>query len=166
MAAQTMATQWLERTLDDSAGRRLYLPQAFLGADAIARLLLNVIKGMSINPTVIASHVAEELPFLATENLLMAAVAAGADRQVVHERIRLNSQQVTASIKSGGGRNDLIERLQADPAFVGVNFTAVLKPSQYVGRAPEQTTEFIQDVVEPIRNRYPSLLNQSANVQI
>ncbi len=166
MAGQTTATQWLERTLDDSASRRLYLPQAFLGTNAIARLLLNVINGMSINPAVIASHVAEELPFMATENLLMAAVAAGADRQVVHERIRLNSQQVTANLKSGTGRNDLIERLQADPAFTGVNFTAVLNPRQYVGRAPEQTTEFIQEVVKPIRDRYPSLLNQSANVHI
>jgi adenylosuccinate lyase len=166
MAAQTMATQWLERTLDDSAGRRLYLPQAFLGADAIIRLLLNVIHGMTINPAVIAHRVAEELPFMATENLLMAAVAAGADRQVVHERIRLKSQQVTANLKSGAGHNDLIERLQVDPAFAGVNFADVMTPSHYVGRATEQVVEFITQVVDPIRNRYPSLLNQSATVHV
>jgi adenylosuccinate lyase len=166
MAAQTMANQWLERTLDDSAARRLYLPQAFLGADALARLLLNVINGMAINPAVIAHHVAEELPFMATENLLMAAVATGADRQVVHERIRLNSQQVTSNLKSGSGRNDLIERLQTDPAFARVDFAEVMQPGRYVGRAPEQTIEFIREVVEPIRRRYPLLLNQSANLHI
>lgn len=166
MAAQSMSNQWLERTLDDSAARRLYLPQAFLGADAIAKLLLNVIGGMTINPAVIAHHVSEELPFMATENLLMAAVAGGADRQTVHERIRLNSQEVTSNLKDGSGRNDLIERLMVDPAFALVNFADVLNPTHYVGRAPEQVAEFVNDVVKPIRSRYPSLLNQSSIVQI
>ena len=103
---------------------------------------------------------------MATENLLMAAVAAGADRQVVHERIRLNSQQVTANLKSGTGHNDLVERLKADPAFAGVNFADVMASSHYVGRAPQQVGEFIREVVDPIRSRYPSLLNQSASVQV
>jgi adenylosuccinate lyase len=166
MAAHTMSTQWLERTLDDSAGRRLYLPQAFLGVDAILRILLHVIQRMTINKAVIAHHVAEELPFMATENLLMAAVAAGADRQVVHERIRLISQQVTANLKSGAGHNDLIERLQADSVFGGVNFANELSPSHYVGRAPEQVAEFIHQVVDPIRSRYPGLVFTSPELHV
>src|SRR5262245_24283708 len=109
-AAQTAATQWLERTLDDSVNRRLTLPQAFLGADGVLRLALNICRGLVVHPEVIRRNVAEALPFMATENLLMAAVATGGDRQDVHERIRRHSQAVTASLKAGGG-NDLLDRL-------------------------------------------------------
>lgn len=166
MAHQTMSTQWLERTLDDSACRRLYLPQAFLGADAITRLLVNIIKGMTINEAIIARHVENELPFVATENIMMSAVAAGADRQEIHERIRLISQQVTSNIKAGVGHNNLIDRLRSEAAFARVNFDEIMAAERYVGRAPEQVDEFISRVVDPIRTRYPGQLNQSADVQI
>jgi adenylosuccinate lyase len=166
MAAQTHASQWLERTLDDSAARRLYLPQAFLAADAVMRILLNIIPNMQVNPSIIARIVANELPFMATENIMMAAVAAGEDRQSIHERIRLTSKQVTSNLKNGSSSNDLIDRLRNDPLFAAVSFEEVLRPERYVGRAPEQVTEFIQEVVAPIRNRYPSLLNQSAALHV
>jgi adenylosuccinate lyase len=165
MAAATASNQWLERTLDDSAARRLYLPQAFLAADAIIRLLLNVTAGMRVHPTIIAARVAETLPFMATENVLMAGVAAGGDRQSLHERIRVHSHAVMDGLKTGG-RNDLLERIAADPAFAGIDLTRVSDPRRFVGRAPEQVDEFVAGVVEPIRKRYPDLLKQSADVHV
>jgi adenylosuccinate lyase len=154
IAAQTAATQWLERTLDDSAARRLYIPQAFLGADAILRLLLNVTDGLEVHPAVIARHVAEALPYMATENLLMTAVAKGGDRQELHERIRRHSHAATAELKAGASLNSLVTRLKADPAFADVNVSEALNPSQYVGRAPQQVDEFVSQVVGPIRAKY------------
>ena len=137
--AQTAATQWLERTLDDSVNRRLTLPQAFLGTDGVLRLALNIAGGLVVNPEVITRNVKEALPFMATENILMAGVAAGGDRQSLHERIRQHSHAVMAELKGRPAgdvspRNDLIERLQADPAFAGVDFAPVLNPAQFVGR--------------------------------
>jgi adenylosuccinate lyase len=166
MAAQTAGNQWLERTLDDSAIRRLVIPQAFLGADAILRLVLNVVAGMQVNPAVIARNVARSLPFMATENILMAGVAAGGDRQELHERIRQYSHEVTAEVKQGAERNNLLDRLAADPAFAGIDLATVLEPRRYVGRAPEQVDEFLAGVVEPICRRYPTLLTQSAEVNV
>ncbi len=162
-AAQTASVQWLERTLDDSANRRLTLPQAFLAADAVLILCQNVASGLVVYPKVIAAHLAAELPFMATENILMAAVAAGGDRQDLHERIRRHSQAAAAVVKEQGGQNDLIERLAADPAFAKVDLATALEPRQFVGRAPQQVDEFLADVVEPIRARYagaPTIQNE------
>lgn len=155
-AAQTAATQWLERTLDDSAVRRLILPQGFLAADAILRLYLNVVPGLVVHETVIARHVTAELPFMATENLLMAAVQAGGDRQTLHERIRTHSLAAADRLKEGDGQNDLIARLSGDPSFPRIDFAAVMDQSQFVGRAPEQVATFVAREVEPIRRRYPA----------
>jgi len=152
-AAQTASVQWLERTLDDSANRRLVLPQAFLAADAVLILCQNVTAGLVVYPKVITANLQAELPFMATENILMAAVAAGGDRQDLHERIRRHSQAAAAVVKEQGRPNDLMDRLAGDPAFAGVDLAAALAPSQYVGRAPQQVEEFIVEVVEPIRRR-------------
>ena len=149
--AATMATQWMERTLDDSANRRLVLPQAFLAIDAVLILYQNVASGLVVYPEVIAKNLREELPFMATENILMAAVAAGGDRQDLHERIRQHSQAAGAVVKQEGKPNDLLERLAGDEAFGGVDIDAAMDASQFVGRAPQQVDEFIEQVVEPIR---------------
>ncbi|MGQ9821958.1 MAG: adenylosuccinate lyase [Thermogutta sp.] len=153
-AVATHAVQWLERTLDDSANRRLVLPQAFLAADAVLILCRNVISGLVVYPRVIARHLNEELPFMATENILMAAVAAGGDRQELHERIRRHSHAAAAAVKNDGKPNDLLERLRADPAFSAVDFSAELDPRRFLGRAPEQVDEFVAELVEPIRRQY------------
>jgi len=166
MAAQTASAQWLERTLDDSAVRRLYLPQAFLATDAILRLGINIVRGLQVNRAVTSRNVAAELPFLATENLLMAGVAAGGDRQRLHESIRQHSLAVAAELKAGAKENTLLQRLKADPHFVGLPLDAATDPGRYVGRAPEQVDEFLAGVVEPIRGRYPSLLDQSADLGV
>jgi adenylosuccinate lyase len=165
-AAQTAATQWLERTLDDSAVRRLVIPQAFLAADAILTLYLNVVPGLVVHPRVIARHVDRELPFMATENLLMAAVRAGGDRQDLHERIRVHSQAAASRVKDADGTNDLLDRLRADPAFRGLDLSDVLAPERYIGRCPEQVEAFVSAEVEPIRLRYPGLLGQSGEVEV
>jgi adenylosuccinate lyase len=154
-ASQTAATQWLERTLDDSAVRRLIVPQAFLGADAILNLYLNVVPELVVHPGVIARHVAEQLPFIATENLLMAAVQAGGDRQDLHARIRIHALAAADRLKDGAAENDLIERIRSDPAFPKLDFEGVLEPSRYVGRSPRQVEEFVSREIEPIRQRYP-----------
>ena len=164
--AQTHAVQWLERTLDDSAIRRLTLPQAFLATDAVLILCQNVVEGLVVYPRVIAAGLAAELPFMATENMLMAAVAAGGDRQELHERIRRHSQAAAAVVKEQGGRNDLLERLADDPAFAQVDFAAALDPQKFVGRAPEQVDEFIAEVVEPIRAKYPAADRGDAEVKV
>lgn len=164
--AQTMATQWFERTLDDSANRRLVIPQAFLAVDAILILYQNIATGMAVYPQVIARHLREELPFMATENILMAAVAAGGDRQELHERIRRHSQAAGAVVKSEGRPNDLIARLAADPGFSAVDISAALEPSQFVGRAPQQVDEFLAEVVEPIRQRYGTSDAVQADVRV
>src|SRR6202034_3835773 len=132
-AGQTAATQWLERTLDDSAIRRLTLPQAFLAVDAILNLYLNVVPGLVVHPSVIARHVAEELPFMATENLLMAAVQAGGDRQDLHERIRVHAMAAAHRLKDGAAENDLLDRIRTDPAFPPLDFQGLLEPRRYIG---------------------------------
>ena len=165
MAAQTAAVQWLERTLDDSAARRLYLPQAFLAADGILRLLLNVTSGLTVNSAVIARHVADKLPDMATEELLMAAVATGGDRQAIHEILRQHTHAAAAELKTGG-KDTLVARLQADPLFAGVDISASLDPSRHVGRAAEQVDEFLAALVAPIRQKFSRLLNQIAQVAV
>lgn len=166
VAGQTAATQWLERTLDDSAVRRLVLPQAFLAVDAVLNLYLNVVPGLVVHPAVIARHVSDELPFMATENLLMAGVQAGGDRQELHERIRTHSLAAAARLKDGAGTNDLIDRLRQDSGFAGLDFDRLLDPRQFVGRSPEQVDEFIASEVEPIRRAHPRLLGQSRDVHV
>ncbi|HEY2760827.1 MAG TPA: adenylosuccinate lyase [Pirellulales bacterium] len=165
-AAATASTQWLERTLDDSANRRLTIPQAFLAVDAILILYQNIATGLVVYPNVIAKHLAEELPFMATENILMAAVAAGGDRQDLHERIRRHSHAAAAVVKEQGGENDLIARLQSDSAFAKIDIAGALDAKKFTGRAPQQVDEFIASIVVPIRQRYASQLNQSAEVNV
>jgi adenylosuccinate lyase len=154
-AGQTAATQWLERTLDDSAIRRLTLPQAFLAVDAILNLYHNVVPWLVVHPAVIARRVAEELPFMATENLLMAAVQAGGDRQDLHERIRVHAIAAADRLKDGAADNDLLARIKADPAFPPLDLDDVLDPRRYIGRSVPQVDEFLAREVEPIRRRYP-----------
>ena len=165
-AAATHATQWLERTLDDSAARRLMIPQAFLAVDAILLLYHNVASGLVVYPKVIARHLDEELPFMATEEIMMAAVEQGGDRQDVHERIRRHSQAAAAVVKEQGGANDLIERLAGDPAFAKIDLTTALDSARFVGRAPEQVDEFLAEVVGPIRQRYAAELEQTSELRV
>lgn len=165
-AAATVATQWLERTLDDSANRRLVIPQAFLAIDAILILYQNIATDLVVRPKVIAKHLSAELPFMATENIMMAAVAAGGDRQDLHERIRRHSQAAASVVKEQGGDNDLMDRLKADSAFAKVDLGAALDPQRFIGRAPQQVDEFLADTVEPIRKRYKEQLDQTAEVNV
>jgi adenylosuccinate lyase len=164
--AATAAVQWMERTLDDSANRRLVIPQAFLAADAILILLQNITSGLVVYPQVIAANLASELPFMATENILMAAVAAGGDRQDLHERIRRHSQAAAQRVKQEGAANDLLERLLNDPAFSKVDLAQATSPRQFVGRAPEQVDEFLAEVVAPIRARYAAAGTLTAEVRV
>lgn len=164
--AQTAATQWLERTLDDSAVRRLSLPQTFLAVDAVLVLYLNVVPGLVVNPGMIARHVAEHLPFMATENLLMAAVQAGGDRQDVHETIRTHSLAAAERMKSGNGINDLFDRLSKEPVFAEVDFGRITNASHYVGRSSEQVAAFLASEVTEVRNTYPAMLRQHREVHV
>jgi adenylosuccinate lyase len=163
-AAQTAATQWLERTLDDSVNRRLTLPQSFLATDGVLRLALNITNGLAVNPEVVTRNVERVFPYMATENILMEAVARGGDRQELHERIRQHSHAVTARLKAGESRNDLLDRLRADAAFAQVDIDALTARGTSVGRAPQQLDEFLAQEVEPIRRRYAGLLGQQNDV--
>ena len=155
-AAHTHATQWFERTLDDSANRRLILPEAFLGVDVILSLLVNITDGLQLWPEVIARRVAFELPFMATENILMEAVKAGGNRQDLHEAIRVHSMEAARRIKAEGADNDLLTRIKADPAFAAIadRIDALVDPRKFVGRAPEQTEEYIREHITPILAMY------------
>ncbi len=164
--AMTAATQWLERTLDDSANRRLVIPQAFLAIDAVLILYQNIASGLVVYPRVIAKNLDAELPFMATENILMAAVASGGDRQDLHERIRRHSQAAAAMVKQEGAPNDLLDRLAADPAFAHVDLDAALDPRKFVGRAPEQVDEFLAEVVDPILAKYQAASSGTAEVRV
>ena len=157
-AYQTAATQWLERTLDDSSNRRLSLPEAFLALDGALDLMHQVASGLVVHEAMVRKNLMAELPFLATENILMEAVKAGGDRQELHEKIRVHAQAAGMRVKSEGLDNDLIERLRGDPAFKSVHHLLtedqLLDPMRYVGRAVEQTERFLAEVVEPLRERY------------
>ena len=167
MAAATAATQWFERTLDDSAARRLYIPQAFLAADAILRVARNVAGGLVVNRAIIAKNVREYLPYMATENLMMAAVAAGGDRQEAHKLVRDHSHAVTARIKAGEGHaGEIFERLKAEKLFAAVDFAGATAPEKFVGRAPEQVAEFLAEHVAPIRAKYAARLTGKADLQV
>jgi len=164
--AMTASEQWFERTLDDSANRRVVIPEAFLAVDGILEILANVLDGLVVYPKVIAAHIDAELPFMATENILMAAVKAGGNRQELHERIRLYSHAAAAQVKQFGRPNDLINRLKADIAFRKVNFERVLNPKNYIGRAPQQVDEFIRTIVEPVRRKYRKYLSRKVELKV
>ncbi len=160
----THATQWLERTLDDSANRRLALAESFLAADALLILWEAVVTGLVVHPAVIRRRLAEELPFLATENVLMAAAKKGGDRQGLHERIRLLTQAAGDRLKAEGGENDLLGRIAADPAFrlTREEVAAIADPRDFVGRAPEQVEEFLAAEVDPLLEGHAAALSGSA----
>jgi len=168
-AWHTAAEQWLERTLDDSANRRLVIPEAFLATDAILVLATNVAAGLEVREAVIARHVSEQLPFLATETLLMRGVKAGGDRQRLHEVIRAHSQEVARGLAESGGTNDLLERLDEDPAFRQLKVSARaedLHPTAYVGRAPEQTDDFLNEVLPPVLHAIQAAAPAAAAVEV
>ena len=166
--AITAATQWFERTLDDSANKRISVAEAFLGVDAILNLYANVGDGLVVNEKVIEQRLRKELPFMATENIMMDAVKRGADRQVLHEIIRVHSMAASRVIKEEGGENDLHERNANDEAF-GVTheeLVSIISPEKYVGRAPQQTEEFLKEVVEPALAPYSDLATEQAEINV
>jgi len=161
----TAAEQWFERTLDDSANKRLAIPEAFLTTDAVLRIVLNVAGGLVVHAPVIEANIRAELPFMATENILMAAVKAGGDRQDLHERIRQHSHAAAAEVKAGKP-NDLLDRLKADKAFKKLDIDAMLEPTAFIGRAPQQVDEFLAQEVEPVRQRYADSLGADADLRV
>jgi adenylosuccinate lyase len=150
-SAHTAATQWLERTLDDSAIRRIALPESFLAIDGILMLVENVTQGLVVYPKVIEKKLTEQLPFLATEEILMAGVAAGGDRQDLHERVRVHSRAAAHAVKAEGKANPLMQLIADDPAFAAIKdrLPDLLQPSRFVGRCAEQVDAFVQNEVEP-----------------
>ena len=160
--AVTAATQWFERTLDDSANKRISVPEAFLAVDAILNIYRNVASGLVVHPKVIEKHVLEELPFMASENIMMDAVVRGGDRQELHERIRVLSQEAGRNVKDLGLSNNLIDLIAADPAFgmTKEELTAHLEPSRYIGRCPEQVEEFLTQEVQPVLEKYADVLGE------
>ncbi|GAB5404145.1 MAG: adenylosuccinate lyase [Aureliella sp.] len=161
--AQTAAVQWMERTLDDSANRRLVIPQAFLAIDACLVLMQNVTSGMVVYEKQVEKHLAEELPFMATEAIMMAAVEAGGDRQEIHEVIREHSVAAGLVVKQEGKANDLIDRLKADKSMAGVDIDPLIDPKLFVGRSPEQVDDFCRDIIEPIKQ---SLRTDGLSVEV
>ncbi|MEN6308880.1 MAG: adenylosuccinate lyase [Anaerohalosphaeraceae bacterium] len=164
--AMTASEQWLERTLDDSSNRRVTLAETFLATDGILEILINVASGLVVYPKVIAAHVMAELPFMATEEILMEGVKAGGNRQDLHERIRVHSHDAAAQVKMHGKENDLIARLQDDPAFAKVNLKAALDPKRYIGRAPQQVDEFLAAAVAPVRRKYKQHLTKKVELKV
>ncbi len=166
--AMTAATQWFERTLDDSANKRISIPEAFLAVDGILDLYLNVVDGMVVYDKVIYQHFMREIPFMATENIMMDAVKRGGNRQELHEKIRVHSMAAGEQVKKYGMENDLVQRIAADPAF-GMSeeqIRGLLKPENFVGRAPEQTEEFLNEVINPILDANKDELGLTAEIQV
>ena len=162
------STQWFERTLDDSANKRLSIPEGFLAVDGILDLYLNVVDGLVVYPKVIEKHLMAELPFMATENIMMDAVKAGGDRQELHEKIRTLSMEAGRNVKEKGQENNLLELIAADPAF-GLSLEDLKKsmdPSRYVGRAPRQVDEFLAEVVDPILDANRDVLGMKAEINV
>jgi adenylosuccinate lyase len=158
--ALTASGQWFERTLDDSANKRLSVPEAFLAVDAILNIYENVASNLVVHQKVIEKHVLEELSFMATENIMMDAVKRGGDRQVLHERIRIHSLEAGFNVKEKGLANNLIELIANDPIF-GLSreeLSAHMLPDRYIGRCPQQVTEFLTDCVAPVLKRYSAAL--------
>jgi len=160
-ALATSAVQWFERTLDDSANRRVTIPEAFLTADIILSTLQNISEGLVVYPQVIARRITLELPFMATENIIMAMVKqANGDRQECHEKIRVLSHQAARVVKEEGGENDLINRIKNDQYFEPIweRLDEIMEPKSFIGRAPEQVDEFIEEWVQPALQRYKDVL--------
>ncbi len=166
--AITSATQWFERTLDDSANKRISVPEAFLAIDGILDLYMNIVDGLVVYDKVIDQHFMKEIPFMATENIMMDAVKRGGDRQELHERIREHSMAAGAMVKQEGKENDLVDRIAGDPAFglTKEEIEAILEPKNFVGRAPEQTEEFIAEVVTPVLEANKGLLDMTAEINV
>ncbi|MFA6133380.1 MAG: adenylosuccinate lyase [Phycisphaerae bacterium] len=162
----TAAEQWFERTLDDSSNKRLAMPEIFLSAEAALLICLNVAQGMVVYPATIAAHVAAELPFMASENILMAGVQGGGDRQELHERIRRHSQAAAEQVKMHGRPNDLLERLKGDEAFAKVDIGAQMDAANFIGRSPQQVDEFIASQVDPVRKRYAAQLGMKSPLSV
>lgn len=160
-ALDTAATQWLERTLDDSSNRRLSLPESFLALDGALDLMHNVASGLEVHEATVRKNLLAELPFMASENLMMEAVRLGRDRQEVHEAIRRHAQEAGGAVKNEGKPNDLMDRLKAEPLLQGVNLDAALDPSRYIGLAPQQVDAFIAQIAAPVRARYEGRLGES-----
>lgn len=164
-AAQTAATQWLERTLDDSVNRRLTLPQAFLGTDAMLRLYLNIAQGLQVHPEMILKNVMMQLPFMATEEIMMKAAQAGADRQQAHEAIRQHSHAAMAEVKAGKG-NDLLQRLSGDPLFKSINVEAMAMPERFIGRSKQQVEEFLQQIIQPLLKEHGTQRHVKSEIHV
>ena len=166
--AVTAGTQWFERTLDDSANRRIVNAQAFLALDGILNIYLNVSENLVVYEKVIAKHISSELPFMATENIMMECVKAGGNRQELHERIRVLSMEAGRNVKEFGKENNLIELIKADKIFAPVHdkLDSILDASKFTGRASSQTVEFIKNEVEPILNENRQLLGRKGDVKI
>lgn len=167
-AYQTAAVQWMERTLDDSANRRITLSEAFLTADAILETLQNIFEGLVVYPEIVKRHINAELPFMATENIIMAIVKKGGDRQECHEEIRVLSHQAGAEVKQNGKDNDLVERIKRSSYFEPIkdDLEGLLDPSTFIGRAPQQVDEFLKEEVEPILKKYQDQLGGTAILNI
>ncbi|MDD2956075.1 MAG: lyase family protein, partial [Oscillospiraceae bacterium] len=166
--AFTSATQWFERTLDDSANKRIAVAEAFLAVDSILNIMLNVCDGLVVYPKVVRQRVMKELPFMATENIMMSAVKKGGDRQQLHEKLRLHSIAAGRRVKEEGEDNDLIERVLADPAFMlkREDLDGILVPEHFIGRSAEQTERFVQDLVEPVLEQNRDILGEKAQLSV
>ena len=166
--AFTSGTQWFERTLDDSANKRVSVAEGFLAVDAILNIMINVTDGIVVYPKVIRQRVMKELPFMATENIMMRAVEKGGNRQELHEALRQHSIAAAAVVKNEGGENDLVERIAADPAFMITKeeIMAVLQPENYVGRAPEQTSEFLAEFIKPVLDANADMLGEKVELSV
>ncbi len=156
-AAMTQSAQWFERTLDDSANRRMSIPESFLAVDAVLDIALNVFNGLVVYDKMIEAHINNELPFMATENIMMEAVKKGANRQEIHERIRTHSMKAAEKVKIEGKENDMLQRIAQDPIFglSLIDLKDIMKAENFIGRAPEQTHQFIEDYVQPVLRKYP-----------
>ena len=166
--AITAGTQWFERTLDDSANKRISVAEAFLGVDSILNIMLNICDGLVVYPKVIHQRVMRELPFMATENIMMSAVKKGGDRQVLHEQLRVHSQAAARGVKEEGGENDLIDRIVADPLFnlKKEEIVSILDPKNFTGRAPSQVTEFLNECVNPLLQQNKEILGEHAELNV
>ena len=164
----TEATQWLERTLDDSANKRLSIPQMFLGTDAVLEIAINVTTGLVVNPAVINRHLDEELPFIASENLLMKAVRQGGDRQELHEEIRRFAHEAGRRIKQEGRSNEFLDLIRESPSFnlTDDDLREILNPSLYIGRSPEQVDEFIAAEVQPVLDAEKDTQNVDVDLDV
>lgn len=166
--AITAGTQWFERTLDDSANKRIAVAEAFLGVDAILNIMMNVTDGLVVYDKVIRQRVMNELPFMATENIMMDAVKKGGNRQELHEKLRVHSQAAARVVKEEGGKNDLVDRIAADPAFMVTKeeIEAILQPEKFIGRSAEQVDEFLTDIIQPLLNEHADVLGEKEELTV